>query len=139
MNEWLTPMATGLRERWRTPSLAAIGLTLRAPPLAGSFGLATGSERRHAQPAVSLHRTAATRPDHGNFECGTPQTDRPRSGHASQRHLAVLSYSERARRRYGGSDPGPGRHVADTRQSSGPLGAMGDRRVSRPHIPPLQP
>jgi hypothetical protein len=32
--EWLTPMATRLSERWRIPSLAAIGLTLRAPPFA---------------------------------------------------------------------------------------------------------
>jgi hypothetical protein len=32
MAEWLTPVATWLDERWRTFSLGAIGLTLRAPP-----------------------------------------------------------------------------------------------------------
>jgi len=34
MMEWLTPMATRLHERWRTPSSGAIGVPLRALPFA---------------------------------------------------------------------------------------------------------
>ena len=34
MTEWLTPMATRLHERWRTPSSGAIGVPLRALPFA---------------------------------------------------------------------------------------------------------
>ena len=96
-------------------------------------------ERRHAEPTVAPHRTATARPGHGNFECRATQADRSRARYASQRHLTVLAYSQRARRRYGGLDSRPRKSGTDAGQSARSLGALGDRRVSRSHSRPLQP